>query len=441
MDEGTIIGGGSEAGTLPLGELEAIAPTPPSARSRSVLRHPNFQRLWIGSVASAVGTAIGSIIVTWLVYSATRSALAISLLGVIQFLPTLLFGLFAGALIDRLDRRRLMVACDLARAACFGGLTLFVLLEGVSVAALLVVMFLVATFSTIFRPATNATIPRILGREEVAEGNGLLQGGSTIALFAGSPLGGVVLVTVGAVAGLAINALTFAISGALIFLMLIPRGAGPEPAGGAQPRPSLLREVAEGLRYLRSQRSLLLITLAAMVANFFLSIWGGFTVVYVVAQLRLGATGFGILMAATTAGFALGALLPARLHSDRSPGAWLYVTWGIVGFFLIGLALTSNFLLALVFEFAAGLLLSFGNTTWLSGVQRTVPDALLGRYFATDEAGSFAMIPAGIAVGGVLVVLLGISATYLIAGIGDLGTGVLLVASPSVWRWGRGTAG
>jgi MFS family permease len=430
-------GPGGDA-SLPAANALEAPPTTGARSTGSLLRRtPNFRRLWIGSVASAGGTAIGSIIVTWLIYSATRSALAVSLLGIVQFVPTLAFGLFAGALIDRLDRRRLMVTCDIARAICFGGLAVAVLLVGVSVVGLLAVIFVVSTFSTIFRPATNATIPRILGPAEIAEGNGLLQGGTTIAQFIGSPIGGVVLIGVGAVAGLALNALTFGLSAALIALMVIPRGGGPPAAAAGAAGTSLVREVAEGLRYLRVQTTLLRITLAAMSANFFLSIWGAFAVVYVAQQLGQGATGFGLFTAATTAGFAVGAILPGRVHSERAPGRWLPLTWGPTGLLLIALAFTTSLAPALLLEFGTGCLLGFGNTTWLTGVQRTVPDAMLGRYFATDEAASFAMIPAGVAVGGGLVVLLGISGAYLFAGIGDLAAGAVLVVSPSVWAWGK----
>jgi MFS family permease len=390
----------------------------------------------MGSVASAAGASIGSIVVVWLVYYATRSPIAISLLGIVQFLPTLFFGLVAGALIDRWDRRRLMVACDVARAVCFGALALYVLFYGASTAVLIGVVFAVAVFSTAFRPATNATIPRILPASDLTDGNGLLQGGSTIASFIGSPIGGVLVVTVGAVLGLAVNALTFAVSGAMIFLMVIP-AARKSPSEGPATRTSLLSEVGDGLRYLRSQRALLNITITAMGANFFLSIWGGFTVIYVADQLHQGATGFGIMVAASTVGFAIGALLPGRLRTGNAPGLWLTATWGLAGLFIIGLALTSTLPLAIALSVAVGAFLSIGNTTFLSGVQKEVPDEFLGRYFAMDEAGSYAMIPAGIAVGGLLVLLIEISRTYLIAGVGATLIDLLLLGSPAVRRWGR----
>ncbi len=401
-----------------------------------VLRNPNFRRLWVGSVTSAAGTAVGSIVLTWLVYSSTHSAIAISFLGIVQFLPTLFFGLLAGALIDRLDRRRLMLTCDIGRAICFGTLAAVVLLFGVSLEAILAGVFAVATFSTVFRPATNAAIPRILPTSDLADGNGLLQGGSTIAQFAGSPVGGILILTIGSAVGLALNALTFAVSATMIFLMVIPAAATPSSTVEDH-RGSLFGEIREGLRFVLTQRALLIITLTAMAANFFLTMWGAFLVIYAGTHLHLGAAGYAVLVAANTAGFGLGAILPGRTGADRAPGLWLLPTWGIVGFFVIGLAWVSSLWIAVPLSLVAGALLSFGNTTWLSGVQRTVPDRFLGRYFATDEAGSFAMIPAGIAVGGLLVLEWGIVGTYVVAGIGALIVNVPLFLSPAVRAWGR----
>lgn len=425
----------------------ATPAAPSQAPSRSptrVLRHRNYRLLWMGSVGATLGASIGNVIINWVVYSATHNPLAITALGVVGFLPTLTFGIYAGALIDRWDRRRLMVNCNIGRAVSYGGLAVSVLVIGVNLPVVLVCIFATATLGTLSRPASNALLPRLLPSQDMTDGNGLLQAGQTAAGFVGSPLGGVVLVVgaalVGAQAGpslgLGINGATEALAGALIALMVIsPRGSG-EPKKERESG-SLTSDVREGMRFLRTQEALLTITLLAMVANFFISMFNAYEVVYVVDRLHLGATAFGALLAAATLGFGIGGLLPGRLGADRAPGIWAGAGWGAAGLPIIVLALTASFVPALLSLFAWSCLLSVGQTAWLSAAQRTVPDKFLGRYFALDEAGSFAMIPAGQVVGGLTILAFGVSRSFLIAGLGASISSFAMLASPAVRAWAR----
>ena len=373
---------------------------------------------------------------TWVVFTASHSPLYVALLGVVGFLPSVLFGLIAGALVDRVDRRRLMLACDVARFLTLGGLAAYTLVFGVNLIALLGAALIVATFSTIFRPATNAAIPRLVPEPDFTDSNGLLMAGTTVAGFVGSPLGGILVITVGVVGGLLANALTFGFSGAMIFLMVIPaltaREAAPEG-----PRTSLLSEVREGMRYLRSQKPLLWITLSGMVANFFLSLFFAFIVIYASVQLHQGAAGFGILLAAGAAGWGFGAILPGRIGTDRAPALWYAGAWTTAGLMIVAIGLVRDLTSASLLSLAFGTLGGIGNTTFFASVQREVPPHLLGRYFATDEAGSFAMIPAGQVVGAFLILSIGIGETYIFAGIGAFICSGLLLLIPSVRAWGR----
>jgi MFS family permease len=401
-----------------------------------VLRNRNYRLLWSGSVASAFGAAIGSVVFTWVVFTTTHSPLAVALLGVVGILPTMVFGILAGGLIDRADRRRLMIACDVGRLITLGALAAYTWIFGVNVVILLAAVFVVSVFSTVFRPATNAVIPRLVGADEITDGNGLLMSGTTVASFVGSPVGGLVIVVLGVTIGLAANALTFGVSAAMISLMVVPM-LQPAPGEVEGPRKSYLSDVREGLAYLGSEHALLAVTLSAMAANFFLSIFGQFIVIYVGEQLHLGAASFGILLAANAGGFAVGGLLAGRLPTHKAPGLWFAATWGASGFAVIGVALTSALLPAAVFILAFGILLGLGNTVFFAATQRHVPQRLLGRYYATDEAGSFAMIPAGQIAGGFLILAVGISASFLIAGLGSVLVNVVLLAMPSVRHWGR----
>lgn len=401
-----------------------------------VLGYRNYRLLWVGSIVSSLGTAVGNVVLTWVVFTASHSPLYVALLGVVGFLPSVLFGLIAGALVDRVDRRRLMIACDVARFVTLGGLAVYTLAFGVSLVALLGAALIVATFSTIFRPATNAIIPRFVPETDLTDSNGLLMAGTTVAGFVGSPLGGLLVITIGVVGGLVANALTFGFSGAMIFLMIIPAIAPKESTPGGPPT-SLLSEVRQGMRYLRSQKPLLFITLSGMVANFFLALFFAFVVIYASVQLHQGAAGFGILLAAGAAGWGIGAILPGRIGTDQAPALWYAGAWTMAGLMIIAIGLVRDLTSASLLSLAFGTLGGMGNTTFFAAVQREVPSHLLGRYFATDEAGSFAMIPAGQVIGGILILSIGVGATYIFAGIGAFICSGLLLFVPSVRAWGR----
>src|SRR5579871_458030 len=174
-----------------------------------------------------------------------------------------------------------------------------------------------------------------------------------------------------------------------------------------------------------------------MVANFFLSLFFAFTVIYASVQLHQGAAGFGVLLAAGAAGFGIGAILPGRIGTDRAPALWYATGWTVAGAVIVAIGLVRDLPSATLLSLAFGILGGVGNTTFFAAVQRHVPPQLLGRYFATDEAGSFAMIPAGQVVGGVLILAIGIGSTYILAGIGAFVCSGVLLLIPSVRAWGR----
>jgi len=409
------------------------ADAPPEGRLPTrVLRHRNFRLLWIGTIASASGFSMGGVIVAWLIFSTTGSAFAITALGIVEFLPTIAFGLFAGALIDRYNRRALMIVADAARAVLVAALAAYIAFFGLHLVIVLLAIAGVASFSAVFRPTTNALLPSLLDRGELADGNGLLLAGSTAAGLLGSPLGGIALVTVGAIVGLAYNSLTFVVSGLLIVAMTLPRSSAPI----TERTTTIWSEVGEGMRYLWSQNALFWITMTAMAANFFLAMYGTYMVVYSSTQLHAGPAVFGILLGVNSAGFGVGAVLVGRLHLAHRAGLWFSVAWGGSGLSILALAFVTSVPIAVTAVAAFGILGGFGNTIWLSAVQQTVPDRFLGRYFAMDEAGSFAMIPLGQIAGGLVITAYGVGVAYAAAGIGAALVSFSLLLHAGVRAWG-----
>lgn len=402
----------------------------------SLFRNRNFALLWTGSMTSYTGFFVVTIAFDWYIYTTTGQTLLLTLLGIVEFIPTLSLGIVAGALVDRYDRRRVMILSDVIRALALGALALYVLCYGFNLYFLLGTVFLTSAIGTFFGPASNALLPRLVVKDDLTQANGLLTVGTTIAQFIGNPLGGLLITLVGVGAGLAYNSVTYAVSAICITLLAIPASralAQKEP--GEKPS-SIWRDTGEGLRYIRSQPPLLLMTVVSMVANFF-SFYNLYMVIYTTRVLGMGAAIFGILLGVLAIGAGIGGILVHHLRLDNDPGLWIPLTWGMTGLPLISLALLPYLPFALASMLALGVFNSVVNVTFLSTVQRVVPDRLLGRYLATDQSLVFAMIPAGIVGGGFLVLHFGVGPAFLIAGVGTALVAWSLLLNPGVREWGR----
>ena len=405
-----------------------------------LLRNRNFSFLLTGYAASVTGVYLGNVVIEWFISTsntARQAAILLTLLGIIEFVPNLSIGVFAGAWADRYDRRRLMIGTQLARAATFGALAVLVLREGFNPVGVLAAVFVLSLLGSVFGPAFNAFLPRIVEKRELTPANGILELGSTVSGFVGSPLGGVLVFILGIGVGFLTNSILYALSALALGLMVLPLTFKQDSEDPKKEPASQLSEVRSGLSFLRSQRALLSLTLGGMILNFF-TYYLVFIVLYTRSFLHAGPAVFGLLLGASSVGYAVGALLPHRLRIDRTPGIWIPVAWGLSGAPLLVLIFVPIVPIAIGSMAVMGCLNSIVGVTFTSVVQRTVPDHLLGRFFATDSALSYAMIPAGLAFGGFLIVAYGVGPAFLLAGVGILVAGLSLLLSRDVRQWGTG---
>ncbi|MCI4354676.1 MAG: MFS transporter [Thermoplasmata archaeon] len=412
----------------------AVAPAPSRSPLR-VLRNRSFARLYFAGATSIGGFSIGQIALSWLVFQRTGSSVAIAFLGVAFLLASVLLSLVGGTLVDRQDRRRLMVLADVVRAASLAVLVLVLLAVGFRFEIVLAVSFLLGAGTTIFQPAERALTPELVDAGELADANGLVGTSNSVLGFLGNAAGGLLVGALGIAVALGVNALTFVVSA--ILLMSI-RVAGTSVAASAAVRrkrtTTFSADTRDGFRYIASQRGLLYLTVSAGSENFFFSIMAPFLVVYTTVVLHGNAVLFGVLGALLALGWAPGSLLVGRLGAVRYAG----MIWILCGIAEGALILVFVFVPVLPVVAAAllaqGVLLGFSNTTWLTAVQQIVPTEMQGRYFGVDQLGSFATIPAGMLVGGVLIQAVGIGATYTVAGVGFAVTAALFLASGELRR-------
>src|ERR671910_912585 len=220
---------------------------------------PDFARLWTANAVSNLGDGVTLVAGPLLAASLTRDPRLVAGLAVAQRLPWLLFSLVSGAMVDRLDRRLLMVRVDAARAGAVGLLGVAVLADAATLPLLYVVFFALGTAETLFDNAAISILPSVVPREQLARANGRLLGVQMVANeLVAPPVGGLLFATAAAVPFL-LDAGSFAAAAALVAAMS-GRFRVERPEGTA---PTTLRsEIAEGVRWLARHRLLLVLALA-----------------------------------------------------------------------------------------------------------------------------------------------------------------------------------
>ncbi|HZY93181.1 MAG TPA: MFS transporter [Thermoplasmata archaeon] len=403
----------------------------------SLLRNRDFLKLFSAGVGSVLGGSIAQVCLVWLIFTATHSAIDIAYFGVVGTVAGVAFSLVGGTLVDRYDRRRLMILADFARAVATAGLLVVLLVSGFNLLAILLEEFVVSAFSVLFNPAEQSFLPALVTAESLPDANGLVRSSRNAAGFLGASAGGLLIVSVGSVPGVGALAAAFVASGLLISLIARRPSPGTDPTSSTAPRGHFLTDLREGFAWLYSSRGLFQLTILATFFNFFSTIFGTFLVFYSAELLHGNALVYASLLAASVAGSGIGALLVGRLRAVRYAGKAWVLPYGVASAGCV-LLLTSfpSVFLAVPLNFLLGLCGGFAGTAWLTAAQLLVPSEMQGRYFGIDGLGSWVILPLGTILGGLLVATMGVGNTYLLAGAGWMLAGLLFLVPRALWRLG-----
>jgi MFS family permease len=372
---------------------------------------PNYRRLVAASAGSNLADGVFQIALPLLAVSITRSPGLVAGVAVAQRLPWLFMALPAGALADRLDRRRTMVHVNVVRVIVMGGLAVAAATDTASVPVLYVAALVLGIGETLFDTAAQSILPSLVDRSRLSEANGRLFAVELVLnQFAGPPLGGV-LAALGLWAAFGSSAVAYA--GAAAALAVLAGSFRPERAG---PPASMRADIAEGLRYvwnhpvLRTLGLMLGVTNMASMAHF------AVFVLFAVdpGPMGLSEAGFGILFATSALGGVLGSQIAS--WTERVLGRWwsLFVSIVVIGGALAVPAVTPG----VVANGAAFVLVGTAGVVWnvitVSLRQRITPDPLLGRMNAAYRLLGWGMMPVGAALGGLLAEHFGLRTTFFV---------------------------
>ena len=368
-----------------------------------------YWRLWSAAGLSSLADGIVKISLPLVAIRFTRSPVLIAGLTFAVTLPWLLFALQAGALADRLDRRRAMLGANCARAFLLVATVILVLAGAGSIWALYVVALSIGVAETIYDTSAQSIVPQVVDRDQLPRANGRLYAAELAANeFIGPPLAGF-LAAAGAVFAFAAPAMLWAV--AIAALLLVRGNFKIERAE----RSTLRADIAEGLRFLWGDR--LLRTLAVMVGVFNTASSAAMAIFVLFAVGRGSAMGlsqqaFGLLLACTAAGSVLGSFATEWLIKLIGR-AWSLAASLITGALFVGLpALTASPVLIGIGFFVGGSGLIAWNVVTVSLRQRITPDRLLGRVNSCYRLVAWGTMPLGAAAGGLLGQWLGLRAVF-----------------------------
>jgi predicted MFS family arabinose efflux permease len=406
-----------------MGEALTVA----HGRRGGLLWHRNFRFLWFGETVNQLGSAMALVGVPLLaVIDLRASPFLVGALAAAAWLPWLVIGLPAGAWVDRLPVRPLMIFCDLVSAVLYASVPVAYWLHWLTIAQLLVVELLAGGAAVFFSTAYQVNLPTLVSDADLVEGNAKLQGSASAAALGGRGLAGVIAQPLGAATALLLNAISFLVSAAC--LLVIHTSEPGYRSRREQFR--LRRDIGEGIRLVLADPYLRQLSLFGAAANFALDGYAAVMVVFLVRVVGLRAGLVGVLVAVPGVGGLTGALLARRISARLGTARIMLVsTLGALPFALLTPLAAAGPRLA---YYVAGILVAatgvgIGNVVQATFRQIYCPAGILGRVTTTMRFVAFGTSPLGALAGGSLATLLGArNALWIMLGVLAMSGTVLL---------------
>jgi predicted MFS family arabinose efflux permease len=374
---------------------------------------------WTSNVGDGIALAAGPLLVA----SKTDQEFLVALAALLQWAPPLLFGLWAGAITDRLDRRLIVVVVDSLRAVVLGLLAASVAFDAAPIALVLVAMFLLGTAEVFADNTSQTLLPMLVARDDLAIGNSrLMTGFVTINQLAAPPIGAFLFTVAHFVPFLTQAVLV------LFAVWLISRLELPAHARSSDEERPVWHDIAEGFRWTLHHGAVRTLVLTILIFNVTFGAAWSVLVLYATKHLGLGSVGFGLITTVQALGGLLGTMAYGWLTRRISLGDLMRIGLVIETFTHLALASTASAYVALPVFFVFGAHAFIWGTTSITVRQRAVPTELQGRVGAVNLMGVYGGLVVGAAIGGAIAQRWGVTAPFWFA---FAGSAVFVVL---IWR-------
>ena len=394
--------------------------------------HPDFLKLWTGQSISELGSQVSQLAIPWLAaFGLHASPFTFALLGVLGFLPFILFALPAGVWVDRLRRRPILIVGDSARAVLLALIPILWAVGVLRIWHLLVLQFAIGVFTVFFDVAYQAYLPALIEREHLVDGNAKLQLTVSIAQVGGPSTSGALIAAITAPYAIVADAISFVVS-TVFMLGMRHREELPELEPGAS-HPKMWPQVKEGLRWVVGTPTLRAIAFCTGVSNFFGQLMFATFLIYAGRRLHLSPLEVGAVFAVGSIGSIGGALAANRVQQRIGVGPAIVAPAVLfsVGGLLFPLAPAS---FPLPFLMGGMAIAGFGSVVYniaqVSYRQAITPERLQGRMNAAMRWIVWGTMPIGSLVGGSVGEWVGLKTALWVGALGGLPTFLFVLLSP-----------
>ena len=397
-------------------------------RQAGTLGNRNFRLFWIGESTSQIGSGVSSVVLPLVGVSVLHAGtFAIALLTAAGWLPWLVFGLPAGAWVDRFRKRTLMIICDLVSLILFASIAISAWLGVLTISQLLAVAMLAGLVSIFFKAAFQAYIPLLLQKDELIDGNSKLQASTAFASVGGPGIGGAVAQFLGVATGVILDAASFAVSA----ICLLATPANEPELKSSRPRRKLAQEIRDGLRFLLHDPYLLPLAAFTAILGLGISSTDSLMIVFYIRTIGITSGLTGVILGLLGIGGLFGAVISARVvRRYGSARAMLICRILLASALLFPLTTRGVGLIFSVGWFMVTVGIVSGNIISLSFRQARCPAQIIGRVSATYYTMTYSAMALGGAFAGALGTYLGVRpALWITCGI-VASSSLILIFSP-----------
>ncbi len=361
----------------------------------------DFWKYWAGQTISNLGSSVTQFALPLLIYKLTGSALNLGIATAAEFVPYLLFGLLLGAWVDRVDRKRMMIFTDIARALIIASIPLLAAFGTLSIWWIYVVGFIQSTLTICFEAGQFAAIPNLVNKDDLVTANGRIQASYSAASVLGPLLAGLLVALVPLSTLLLVDASSFILSACS--LALISMSFNPLKGEMQEEPKSIMRDVMDGLRYVLGHPVLRNISLMMALVNFVATTVSTQLVLFAKVQFQANDTQVGLLYSAGSVGIVVLSLLAGPLRKRWSFSTVALGALMTEGILVVVLAFTHWYWIGILLWACIGGLGILFNINTGSLRQVIVPNSMLGRVMSIAGVLAWSAIPLGSLLGGFVI--------------------------------------